>query len=116
MKTIFFTIAILFSITTISAQEVANQEANVITVNVKTSKTDFYKALVKINNFDVTVKETKKEVTTSNLTKTDFYNSLLEKNGFSRDIKKTTRLANVLNKKQETKINQEDNTMVSLLP
>ncbi|MBW1293877.1 hypothetical protein [Aquimarina litoralis] len=113
MKTIFFTIAILFSFTTISAQETVQAEANATTVTVKSSKTDFYKALIKANNFDITIKEDKKEVT--NTTKEDFYNLLLEKNGFTTDTKKTTRLTNVINKEQNTRIT-DNKAVASLLP
>ncbi|SEK78292.1 hypothetical protein SAMN04487910_1107 [Aquimarina amphilecti] len=109
MKTIFFTIVILFSFSTISAQETTNQN----TTTVKASKLDFYNALIKANNFDITIKENKKEVT--NTTKKDFYNLLLEKNGFNTDTQKTTRLTNLLDKKENTKITQK-NATASLLP
>lgn len=107
MKTIFFTIAILFSFSTISAQETTNKSTNENTTTVKASKVDFYNALIKANNFDITIKEDKKEVT--NTTKNDFYNLLLEKNGFRTDIKKTTRLTS------NTKATA-NNQIVSLAP
>ncbi|MBW1298822.1 hypothetical protein [Aquimarina litoralis] len=116
MRTLIFTIAVLFSTLTITAQEVANEEATVSSVNVKSSKTDFFKALVKANNFDITIKENKKEVASNkNTTKTEFYQTLLEKNGFTTDIRKTTRLTNVLNTKQNTEMTQK-NAVASLLP
>ncbi|GAA0714238.1 hypothetical protein GCM10009430_07110 [Aquimarina litoralis] len=113
MKTIFFTIAILFSFATISAQETAQIETTNTSIEVKSSKTDFYKALIKANNFDITIKEDKKEVT--NTTKTEFYNLLLEKNGFNTDTKKTTRLTNIINKEQNTR-STVTNATVGLLP
>ncbi|WP_298542718.1 hypothetical protein [uncultured Aquimarina sp.] len=109
MKTIFFTIVILFSFSSISAQEITNEN----TTTVKASKSDFYNALIKANNFDITIKENKKEVT--NTTKKDFYNLLLEKNGFNTDIKKTTRLTNLVNKEENKRITQK-NATASLLP
>ncbi|WP_299434173.1 hypothetical protein [uncultured Aquimarina sp.] len=107
MKTIFFTIAVLFSFSTISAQEVDTKKTTATTTNIKASKTDFYKILIKMNNFDITIKEGKKEVT--NTTKKDFYNLLLEKNGFTTDTKKTTRLTN-------NTIITKNNPVVSLVP
>jgi len=109
MKTIFFTIAVLFSFSTISAQEITNEN----TTTVKASKADFYNALIKANNFDITIKENKKEVT--NTTKKDFYNLLLEKNGFNTDIKKTTRLTNNIIKTENT-IVTKNNQVVNLVP
>ncbi|WP_027394484.1 hypothetical protein [Aquimarina latercula] len=113
MKTIFFTIVILFSFSTISAQETTVQNTNENATTVKASKVDFYNALIKANNFDITIKENKKEVT--NTTKKDFYNLLLEKNGFNTDTQKTTRLTNLVNKEENTRITQK-NATVSLLP
>ncbi|WP_298314807.1 hypothetical protein [uncultured Aquimarina sp.] len=113
MKTIFFTIVILFSFSSISAQEITSQSTNENTTTVKASKADFYNALIKANNFDITIKENKKEVT--NTTKKDFYNLLLEKNGFNTDIKKTTRLTNLVNKEENKRITQK-NATASLLP
>ncbi|MGY3795031.1 hypothetical protein [uncultured Aquimarina sp.] len=116
MKAIFFTIAVLFSTLTITAQDVATNEVNTSIENVKSTKTDFFKALVKANNFDIAIKEVKKEVATNkNTTKTEFYKSLLEKNGFTTDIRKTTRLTNVIDTNKNTQITQK-NTVASLLP
>ncbi|WP_378183606.1 hypothetical protein [Aquimarina sp. SS2-1] len=116
MKTIFFTIAVLFSTLTITAQEGANQEPQMATKNIKSSKVDFFKALVKANNFDITIKDTRKEVaSTVNTTKTEFYRSLLEKTGFNTDVRKTTRLTEVTDKKGDTEITQK-NAVVSLMP
>lgn len=112
MKAIFFTIAVLFSFATMNAQNVAAVETNA-TINVKASKTDFYKALVKANNFDITIKEDKKEVT--NTTKKEFYNLILEKNGFKVDTKKNTRLThNAIDAKNT--VNTQSNPIVSLIP
>ncbi|MFD2561696.1 hypothetical protein [Aquimarina rubra] len=117
MKTIFFTIAVLFSTLTISAQETDHQECNVKVENVKSSKVDFFKALVKANNFDITIKDSRKEVTSNiNTTKTEFYKSLLEKTGFKTDLKKTTRLTEVLERKEDTKKMIQKNAVVSLIP
>jgi len=114
MRTIFFTIAILFSFSNISAQKSANQDTNTVPAStVKTSKTDFYNAIIKINNFDITIKEDKKEVT--NNTKNDFYNLLLEKNGFNTDIRKSTRLTNNMIKTKNSIITKSSQ-VVNLIP
>jgi len=113
MKTIFFIITVLFSFASVNAQDIAVQESNINTNIVKSSKTDFYKALVKANNFDIAIKEDKKEVAT---TKEDFYNLLMEKNGFQTNPRKTTRFANVEVKNENSTNNTQKQAIVSLLP
>lgn len=80
MKTIFFTLATLFSFSNLSAQEAKNQDINPSKINIESSKTCFFKALIEKNNFDITLKNDKKEVTT--ITKKEFNDLLLEKNSF----------------------------------
>lgn len=93
MKTIIYTIIILFSFTQLTAQEISSTESDKITCEVvkNSTKTDFYKTLIATNNFDITIKKNDKVVVK---TKNEFYESLMIKNGFTIDSNKNTRLTN----------------------
>ncbi len=112
MKTIFFTLIVLFTFSNISAQETASKETETSSINIEASKANFFQALVEKNNFDIKIKNYRKEVSTNS--KSEFYNLLLEKNGFKTETRKMTRLAD--NTTTEVKTNKENTAVVALLP
>ncbi|WP_109299306.1 hypothetical protein [Aquimarina sp. AU474] len=112
MKTIFFTLILLFTFSTISAQEIAIEDTKTNSINIEASKANFFQALVEKNNFNIKIKNYRKEVSTNS--KSEFYNLLLEKNGFKAETRKITRLAN--NTSTEVETSKENTTLVALLP
>ncbi|MDY8134222.1 hypothetical protein [Aquimarina sp. 2201CG5-10] len=112
MKTIFFTLIVLFSFSNINGQELASQNSETNTINIEASKTDFFQALIEKNNFDIKIKNNRKGVSVN--TKGDFYNLLLEKNGFQSKPVITTKLTDNNDVKKAT--TKEAAILVTLLP
>lgn len=108
MRTIIFTIIILFSFSSVQAQRAVSTETKLR----KNTKIDFYKTLVAVNNFDINIKTTSKLITK---TKTEFYKELMIKNGFTTNDKINTRLSS--NNRAERKRILSDTTQITgLLP
>ncbi|MEW7292534.1 hypothetical protein [Aquimarina sp. 2304DJ70-9] len=114
MKTIFFTLIILFTFSNISAQERIVSDTKVNSIDIEASKINYFQALVEKNNFDIQIKNYKKEVSIQS--KSEFYNLLLEKNGFTPKASKTTRLVNNNATSKETNTNEKSTPIVALLP
>ncbi|KAA1246674.1 hypothetical protein [Aquimarina sp. RZ0] len=101
MKTLFLTIVVLLSFSSIVAQDTfttSNNKSKIENQN-HTTKIDFYRALISKNNFDIKIKAGSNM--SSRKTKADFYKELMEKNGFIPNKKKTTRLATLNNEIKE---------------
>jgi len=107
MRTIIFTIVILFSFSNVQAQRAVSTETKLR----KHTKIDFYKTLVAVNNFDINIKTTSKLITE---TKTEFYKALMIKNGFTADDKLNTRLSN--NSAERRRILSDTTQITGLLP
>ncbi|MAQ76345.1 MAG: hypothetical protein CL613_08445 [Aquimarina sp.] len=108
MKKLLLTLFISFSCLSVFAQQ--ETEKNTYVENeqkTQTTKYDFYKTLVAVNNFDIKIKEDKKVALR---TKEDFYNALMDRNGFKIDNKKKTRLADHINKEEKL---TKDSTQVT---
>lgn len=92
MKMLVVAVMFLFSFTLLSAQE-SEMEANITSSdnlqvtkdNSHTSKVAYYRALLRKNGMNISIKgNSQYEPTTS---KYDYYNAMLEKNGFDVTIK-----------------------------
>ncbi|GAA4105993.1 hypothetical protein GCM10022393_00140 [Aquimarina addita] len=115
MKTILFTIVIIFSFTEANAQDIASETTPTNEIeNFKSSKVGFYKALIAKNNFDIKIKEPIKVVATSN--RSAYYEALMIKNGFitKTNKKKSIRLVN--NAANNQKDSSDINKTITLLP
>ncbi|RZT00124.1 hypothetical protein [Aquimarina brevivitae] len=93
-KLVFISLVFLSLSATAQEAKIQNETSTEVTKTTPT-KYDFYKTLVSVNKFDITINEDKGVALK---TKEDFYNELMDKNGFTIDEKKNTRLAGTLNK------------------
>jgi len=114
MKTILLILIVLFTFSTMNAQQDSSIEPLIVNTDTfKNTKIDFYETLIAANNFDIKIeKHIKVAATTS---KIDFYKNLMIKNGFAINIEEDAHLAS-RDKKAKDSILTNTTKFTGLLP